>query len=144
MRHPLHPMLAHFPVACWALASCADLAIPRWGEPAWQLAGTLMALGLLLALPTLLAGLFELIHVPDEPQIMRIVWAHMGCMVVAFVLYGMSLLLRLEEAHIIAPSTGGRVLSLIALGVLLAGGWLGGALVYGHGVGRAAPPGEDA
>ncbi|WP_343251093.1 DUF2231 domain-containing protein, partial [Pseudoxanthomonas sp. KAs_5_3] len=25
MRHPLHPALVHFPIACWSLATAGDL-----------------------------------------------------------------------------------------------------------------------
>ena len=34
MRHPLHPALVHFPIACWSLATAADLAGLAFAEPA--------------------------------------------------------------------------------------------------------------
>ncbi|MGH8117671.1 MAG: DUF2231 domain-containing protein [Rhodanobacteraceae bacterium] len=135
MRHPLHPILAHFPVACWSLATIADIASPRYGPPAWHLAGTLLWIGLLIAIPTILVGLFELIQGPREPAPVRAGFTHMGVMVLAFLLYAVSLLLRVHEGHIISPGVAARTLSVIGFVLLLVGGWLGGTLVYGYGVG---------
>lgn len=137
MRLPLHPLLARFPFVCWLLASAADLASLRWGEPAWHLAGTLLWIGIVLALPALFAGLFALIRVPDEPAANRLAWLHMVAMTTALVLYVISLLLRVHEAHIIAPGPGALGTSLGGALVLGIGGWLGARMVYEHGIGTA-------
>lgn len=93
MRHPLHPALVHFPVACWTLATAADFVSGWYGEPAWQLAGALLALGCVLAVPAMAAGLLELPRVP-EGKAMRDVYLHMGAMSLALTLFVCSLLLR--------------------------------------------------
>src|SRR3546814_14287794 len=49
-RHPLHPALVHFPVACWSLATIADVASLWLGQPAWWLAGVLLVIGTIAAL----------------------------------------------------------------------------------------------
>lgn len=139
MRHPIHPMLVHFPVACWSLATIADFASLYYGKPAWHLAGTLMVIGLVMALPAMLAGLIELIHVPDESKAMRDVYLHMGVMMLAFALYVASLLMRIDNMHLIAPSTGTIIVSACGFLTLSVGGWLGGRLVYGHGIGGSRP-----
>lgn len=136
MRHPLHPMLAHFPVTCWSLTTLADLAGLRYGQPAWQLAGTLLWIGLLMALPTVVAGIFQLIRVPDEAATMRTTYLHMALMMLAFALYLATFLMRVDSQHIHAPDAAALAVSAAGLVVLLVGGWLGGSLVYGHGVGR--------
>ncbi len=128
-------MLAHFPVACWVLASVADFASVRFGQPAWHLAGTLLWIGILVGVPTLFTGVFALIRVPDEPAPMRAMFIHMGLMMTAFVLYLISLLLRVHDGHIVAPDAGAMFTSILGLVAVLAGGWFGGTLVYGHGVG---------
>ena len=64
-RHPLHPALVHFPVACWSLATFADLASLRLGEPAWRLAGMMLAIGTLSALAAMGAGLFEFARIAE-------------------------------------------------------------------------------
>ena len=128
-------MLAHFPVACWSIATIADLAIPHYGPPAWHLAGTLLWIGVLVAIPTLFVGVFELIQIPRGPASVRAGFAHMGVMFVAFMLYVVSFLLRVHEGHIIYPGIVARTISVIGLVFLLVGGWLGGTLVYGYGAG---------
>ncbi|MGH8112478.1 MAG: DUF2231 domain-containing protein [Rhodanobacteraceae bacterium] len=135
MRHPLHPMLAHFPVACWSLATIADIASSRYGPPAWHLAGTLLWIGAIFAVPTIFVGVFELIRIPKEPAAVRAGFTHMGVMFMAFLLYLVTLLLRVHEGHIIHPGIVARTISVIAFVFLMAGGWLGGTLVYGHGAG---------
>lgn len=137
MRHPIHPMLVHFPVACWSLATFADIASFRYGETAWQLAGTLMAIGIVMALPAMLAGLIELIRVPDERAVMRDAYLHMGVMMLAFALYIGSLMMRIDAMHFIAPGNAAIIVSVCGFLALSAGGWLGGRLVYGHGVGTS-------
>ena len=40
MKHPLHPALVHFPIACWSLATLADIAgqwSTRWSFWEWSL-----------------------------------------------------------------------------------------------------------
>ena len=131
MRHPLHPMLAHFPVACWSLATIVDVFSPH----AWHLAGTLLWIGALVAVPTIFVGIFELTRIPREPASVRAGFTHMGLMFVAFLLYLVSLLLRVHMGHIIPSGIAARTFSVIAFVFLLVGGWLGGSLVYGYGAG---------
>lgn len=135
MRHPLHPTLAHFPVACWSLATLADFMSLRYGPAAWRLAGTLLWVGAAFAVPTFLLGVVELIRIPKEPAPVRIGFVHMGVMFTAFVLYLVSLMLRVHEGHIGAPDMAARIVSAVGFCVLLGGGWLGGTLVYGYGAG---------
>ncbi len=139
MRHPLHPALVHFPVACWSLAVMADFAGLWLGEPAWRWSGGLLVVGCVMALAAMLAGLFELPRVP-EGSAMRIAYWHMGVMLVAGTLFGARLLLRLEGLRPLAPNTVSLLLDAGGFICLIAGGWLGGKLVYQHGVGGAPPP----
>ncbi|SBV37302.1 conserved membrane hypothetical protein [uncultured Stenotrophomonas sp.] len=134
MRHPLHPALVHFPVACWSLAVVADFAGLWFGEIAWRWSGGLLAAGCVLALAAMLAGMAELPRVP-EGAAMGDAWRHMGAMLLAFSLFVVRLLLRLDHLQPLPPD---RVSFLLDAGGFLAlavGGWFGGRLVYGHGVG---------
>lgn len=142
MRHPLHPMLAHFPVACWSLATIADIVSLRYGPPAWHLAGTLMWIGVVVAVPTIVVGVFDLVRIPREPACVRAGFMHMGIMVGAFLLYVVSLVLRDHLGHIVEPGIVARALSVTGFVFVLVGGWLGGALVYGYGAGGVHKDGE--
>lgn len=134
MRHPLHPAIVHFPVACWSLAVAADFVGIWLGEPVWRWSGGLLSVGCAMAVVAMLAGMMELPHVP-EGDAMRDAWLHMGAMLIAFTLFAIRLFLGLDPARSFAP--GGISLALDAGGfvALAAGGWFGGRLVYGHGVG---------
>lgn len=135
MRHPLHPALVHFPVACWSLASAADLASLHIGQAAWWLAGVLLAIGLVCAIPAMIAGFMELMHLPEDSAAIKDVNRHMLMVMAAFSLYLASLLLRVDGMTLHAPGLLAMALSLggfICLGVA---GWLGGKLVYVHRLG---------
>jgi len=135
MRHPLHPALVHFPVACWSLATLTDFTGVWLGEFAWRWSAGLLAVGCAVAILAMAAGLMELVHVPDGPAL-RDTYLHMGVMLTAFTLFTARLLLRLDHLRPLEPDT--LSLSMDALGfiALAIGGWLGGRLVYGHGIGR--------
>lgn len=135
MRHPLHPTLVHFPVACWSLAVCADFASLYFGRAAWQWTPALLVVGCVTALAAMLAGLLEIVHL-TEGAALRDTHVHMIAMILALVLFGARLLLGPYGLEPIAP--GALALALDAGGfiALVVGGWFGGRLVYGHGVGR--------
>ena len=135
MRHPLHPAIVHFPVACWSLAVAADAAGPWFGETVWRWSAGLLGVGCAMALPAMLAGLMELRRVP-EGVAMRDAYAHMSAMLLAFVLFAARLLLRLEHGRPLPPDALALLLDAAGAVALLVGGWLGGRLVYGHGGGH--------
>ncbi|ODS90783.1 MAG: hypothetical protein ABS45_14055 [Comamonas sp. SCN 65-56] len=137
-RHPLHPALVHFPIACWTLAVVADFASLRWGEAAWHWSAGLLTVGCLMALVAVIAGMAEIPNVP-EGRAQRTVNLHMGLMLVAFTLFATRLLLRIEHTQPLAPDATALVLDALGITTLVAGGWLGAQLVYRHGVGSDSP-----
>ena len=139
MRHPLHPALVHFPVACWSLGTAADLAGRHWGIPAWRLGGLLLAVGTLMALPAMLAGFYELTRLADDSPATRDVYLPLTVALVATTLYATALLLRWRGGALTAPGASGIALDLAGFAALAVAGWLGGRLVYGHRLG-----GDDA
>ncbi|MEO8367214.1 MAG: DUF2231 domain-containing protein [Pseudoxanthomonas sp.] len=141
MSHPLHPALVHFPIACWSLATAADVASLWWGKPAWMLAGMLLALGTLIALAAMATGLIELLKVPAEHPATSDLNRHMLLMLSAWCLYATSLFLRLQGTTLTQPDAVDVGLSVVGFLVLGVGGWFGGKLVYAHGVGvEKSPP----
>lgn len=141
MRHPLHPALVHFPVACWSLGTAADLAGLHWGTPAWQLGGLLLAVGVLTALAAMLAGFYELAKVAGDSPAWRDVYLHMGAALAATSLYACALLLRWSHGALTPPGALCIALDLAGFATLAVAGWLGGRLVYGHRLGGdPAPP----
>lgn len=122
-------------MACWSLATLTDFTGVWLGEFAWRWSAGLLAVGCAVAILAMAAGLMELVHVPDGPAL-RDTYLHMGVMLTAFTLFTARLLLRLDHLRPLEPDT--LSLSMDALGfiALAIGGWLGGRLVYGHGIGR--------
>lgn len=134
-RHPLHPALVHFPVACWPLGVAADVAGLFLAAPAWQWAASSFAIGCVMAIPAMLAGMMELPRIP-EGAALTATRAHMAAMLTAFCLFAARLLLGVDGLRPLSPDAGAFVLDALGLAALAIGGWLGGRLVYEHGVGR--------
>jgi uncharacterized membrane protein len=135
--HPLHPALAHFPVGLWLAAVLWDLV--AWGlqDPLWrQLSYWCLALGLAAALPAIATGLVEFLALPPDHPAIGTATAHMMVMATATALFGASWVLRAQAGAAAAPGAGALGLSFVGAAALLAGGWLGGTLVYCHGIGR--------
>ena len=133
-QHPLHPALAHFPVAFWSASAAADAAALITGDSAWWSwsHGALIA-GLVMAALALLAGAGEAFfrNIPREAN--RTLILHFSSMLTAFACFLASLALRKQ----VPPSTLALALSGLGLAALLVGGWFGGTLVYRFGVGTA-------
>lgn len=138
MKHPLHPALVHVPVACWLLAPLADFAaLLRWPEPLWLAAAGLAATGCAFGLLAAGAGMFELMKLGNEHPASKTAMRHMGVALLTWCLFAATLVVRAHGGAWGDP--GGLVLVLDAAGLLgvLITGWLGGSLVYVHGVGVA-------
>lgn len=129
-------MLSGLPVAFWIGASMWDVVAfflpnPRWGE----LAFSMLALGLVSALPVMATGLVEFGRVePDHPA-EAVAWRHMISMMLATGIFLTSLWLR--RGHLEAPTPPITACVVSGLGVVVTtiGGWLGGELVFRYGVG---------
>jgi uncharacterized membrane protein len=125
MRHPLHPALVHFPVACWSLAVVSDVTSVWLGEAAWRWSGGLLAVGCAMALAAMLAGMMELSRVPEGAP-MRDPWTHMGAMLIAFTAFTARLLLRLDHLQPLAPDIISFALDAAGFLALAVGGWFDG------------------
>lgn len=141
MKHPLHPALVHFPVACWSLATLADIAGHWWTRwPLWQFSLALLAIGCSAGLAAAGAGVIELLKLPPGHPATGDANRHMLLALGAWSLYAASLFLRLGTPPASAPGAIALATSIAGFIALAAAGWLGGKLVYAHGVGRAQAP----
>ncbi|WP_386067993.1 DUF2231 domain-containing protein [Tahibacter sp. UC22_41] len=134
MSHPLHPALVHFPIASWSLATAADLLGLVIGAPAWQFAGLLHAIGTVSALVAMAAGFADLLALPPEHPALRDAQHHLLWVSLAWSAYAASLLLRLDGLSLRTPDAWALALSVAGFAALAVAGWLGGRLVYEHGV----------
>lgn len=134
-KHPLHPALVHFPIACWSLATIGDLASPFFGDIVWQVSGMLLVSGTLIAIGAMLTGLLEIVKIDEHSPAMKIANLHMKLVMVSWCLYATSLFLRIEENSLTEPDLMETSLSLSGLIFLFAAGWYGATLVYEHKIG---------
>ena len=65
--HPLHPALVHFPVVCWTVAPVLDLVYLLTQAPVfWQAEYICLAIGVIMGLVAMCAGLMDLVAIPAE------------------------------------------------------------------------------
>jgi len=136
-RHPIHPMLIPFPLALWFSSFVADVIYLWRGNPVWRdwiafytlLGGTIMAV--VAAVP----GLIDWLSITDR-EVKKIANWHARLNVIALLIFAASFYLRTTSG---AELVGGSytipfVLSVIGVILITISGWLGGELVFRHGV----------
>lgn len=144
LGHPVHPMLTAFPVGLWSASLVWDGVSLFRPEPLWsQMAFWSLALGLIAFVPTAAAGFFDYLRLSASDRIESIASRHMMASVGAASFFTLSLILR-RFAEASASLTGPLITSLVGWIVLLTAGWLGGELVFRHGVAvDTGPSSED-
>jgi nitrite reductase/ring-hydroxylating ferredoxin subunit/uncharacterized membrane protein len=125
LGHRLHPALVTVPIGAWVGALVLDLS---GDEDTQQAADAMIGLGIVAAAPTALAGLSD--WVDSEPSVRRVGLVHAATNTLALACYAGSLALRRRGARRAALGW-----SLLGLGTVAAGAWLGGHLTYVQGMG---------
>jgi len=133
--HPSHPPLTDVAIGAYTVA-VALLVLGALGleEPAMA-HGALLAIsaGLILAPPTMLTGLLDWRDLPPRTPKRKLANLHLVTMLAATATFAVSWFpgrAGYQDGHI---HTAALVLALVGEALLLAGGYLGGALVYVHG-----------
>lgn len=135
LGHPIHPPLVHAPLGLWSAAAFCDAAALATGRPEfWTLSFGCLALGCAAALPAMATGFLDLISLEKKEAEIAAYW-HMGLMATCWCLYGASLLARRGWGGPSAHRLWAVTLQYAGLACLSVGGWLGGHLVYGLGMG---------
>src|SRR5262245_50922260 len=135
--HPVHPALTDFPIALWSTSLLADVAGLWRGDVVYRrFAFWAIAVGLIVAVPTIVAGLVDYAAIPPgRPAIKGATW-HMWIMLSATTLYSFSLIAHIGRFASSSFSMWmGIGLSAVGLVLLMLGGWLGGEMVFRHGIG---------
>ncbi len=125
LGHPLHPLLTDIPIGALTSATVLDLVGGRRRQAA---ADSLVALGVLSALPTMAAGAADWSDTYGPDQRVGVVHACSNALGIG--LYAWSLRARRRGDRLAAT-----VLGLAGMASLGAGGYLGGYLSYSRGVG---------
>ncbi len=135
--HPIHPMLIPFPIALWVFSLVADI-IYLWRDNvgwAWMAFWTLLA-GCLGAITAAIFGIIDYLAIEDM-QVVKVANWHARLNVLALLLFAASWYLRTNNgSNMINRSlTIPIALSVVGVIVVAISGWLGGELVFKHGVG---------
>ena len=101
-----------------------------------QFAFWAITVGLIIALPTIVAGLINYAAIPQgHPAIKGATW-HMWIMLSAATAYACSLIAHINRFSSSGFATAMSIsLSAVGLVLLMVGGWFGGEMVFRHGIG---------
>jgi uncharacterized membrane protein len=134
--HPIHPMLIPFPIALWVFSLFADIMYLWRGNVGWLWIAfwTLLA-GCLGAIVAALFGIIDYFSIKDKEVAKMAAW-HARFNVLAFLLFAASWYLRTNQGSSMVGNSLTIPLALSIVGVVAVtiSGWLGGELVFKHGV----------
>ncbi len=129
--HPIHPMLVQFPIVCFILTLVLDVLYTRGNTDVAEWSNWLLIIGLVMGALAAVAGLTDFLG--DKRIQGADAIKHMLANVTAVVLELVNLVLRLKNPDFIGST--GVYISLVVVLILLYSGWMGGKLVYRHGIG---------
>ena len=134
--HPFHPPLTGATIGAYTFAT-AMAVLSRAGvsehntATAWWLA---VITGLVFTIPTAITGFADWLYIEGGTPLWRTATIHLSAMVTATVVFAITA--GAGHADYTGGSVGGGslVLTLVGYVLLAAGGWLGGAIVFTHGM----------
>lgn len=134
LGHPVHPMLIVFPLGLLPSAVACDFIYLLRNNPNWgHIAYWLIAAGVISGVVAAVFGFADWLGLPDGTRAKRLgVW-HLAVNDVMLILFAVSWWIRRAAPD--RPTPLAISLGVIALIFGLAGGWLGGELVYRLSVG---------
>jgi len=134
--HPIHPPLTDATIGIYTFATVAGLVevlgiTDQNGAIGWWLA---LIAGLIASAPTALTGLADWLTITWRSELWWTATYHLLSMLTATVFFALAAIFGHGSYTHANVSTGAYVLTVIGFGFLTLGGWLGGAIVYVHGM----------
>jgi uncharacterized membrane protein len=134
--HPLHPPLTDATIgiytAATAFAVLSALGVSDENTAiAWWLS---LVVGLVVTVATAVTGLVDWLTIPRGTELWKTATAHLTAMVSATVLFLIAAIVGHGGYADGEVNAGGLVLTLAGFGLLTLGGWLGGTIVFVHGM----------
>ncbi|HSF10590.1 MAG TPA: DUF2231 domain-containing protein [Nitrospirales bacterium] len=135
--HPLHPMLIPLPLGLWIFSWIADLIwLSGWGSQLWQeIAFYTLGGGLVGAFLAAIPGLMDYLSLTDS-HVKKIGTRHLTVNLIIIMICVINVWMRADGISY----EGAFALSTLNIMLLGLSGWLGGELVYKHGVAVDTPP----
>ena len=129
--HPIHPMLVQFPIVCFILTFVLDILYTRGDTYVAGWSNWLLIIGLVMGALAAVAGLTDFLG--DKRIQGGDAVKHILANVTAVVLEVVNLVLRFRNPDFIGST--GVYISLVVVLILVYSGWMGGKLVFKHGIG---------
>jgi uncharacterized membrane protein len=143
--HPVHPMLIPFPIALWVFSLVADVIYLWRGNLVWRdwIAFYTLLGGIIGAALAAVPGIVDWLSITDG-EVKKLANWHARLNVIALLVFAASFYLRTAGGAALVSGSYTIPVLLSVLGVILItiSGWLGGEMVYRHGV--AVEPQHDA
>ena len=136
-KHPIHPMLVAFPIALWIFSLAADVIYLWRGNPIWKnyIAFYTLLGGILGAAAAAVPGFIDWLSIKDRATKKIANW-HARLNVIALLIFIADFYLRTTSgaSFVSGDLTIPLVLSIVGIVLIGISGWLGGEMVYVHGV----------
>jgi uncharacterized membrane protein len=134
--HPLHPPLTDATLGTYTFATIAAFLdvttiAKQNGAYAWWVA---LLIGLILTGPTAVTGFFDWLDISWGTPLWRTATLHLSAMLTATVFFAIALIVGHSGYERGDVTAGAFILTLVGFGFLTLGGWLGGAVVFVHGM----------
>ncbi len=134
--HPLHPPLTDATIGAYTFATVAAVIskaglVEHGFAKAWWLA---LVIGLITSAFTVTTGVIDWLTISWGSELWKTATTHALTMVTATVLFVLAIIFGHHGYTNGEVTTGSFVLTLIGFVALTAGGWLGGAITYVHGM----------
>ena len=134
--HPIHPPLTDATIGTYTFATVAAFAevtgitenAGAWG---WWVA---LVFGLIMTVPTALTGLLDWLTITRGTELWKTATLHLTAMLSATAFFALAAIFGHSSYTHANVSSGAFVLTLIGFALLTLGGWLGGAIVFVHGM----------
>ena len=136
LRHPIHPMLVHFPIGFLVLSFLLDLVSLVFPEVPGLLRGSFYAMlfGIIAALLAAVPGIVDYSEIRRDHPGKVVATRHMILNLMVVAIYGINLWIRSSALSDPKISLLPFLLSIIGIGLLSVSGYLGGRLVYDEGI----------
>ena len=134
--HPIHPPLTDAVIGIYTFATIAALAdvtglSDESATHGWWLA---LLAGLVVTGPTALTGLLDWWTIERGTPLFRTATTHLIVMVSATVFFALAAITGKDEFDTGNVDAAGFLLTAVGFGLLTLGGWLGGTIVFVHGM----------
>jgi uncharacterized membrane protein len=134
--HPLHPPLTDATIGVYTFATVAALSdvtsiTNHVGAQAWWIA---LIWGLIMTALTATTGFIDWLSIEWGSEVWKTATLHMTAMLSATVFFGLAAIFGHKDFLAGNVHATGLILTLVGFGLLTLGGWLGGAVVFVHGM----------